>query len=447
MSKKILFSPVGGTDPISQTNGFEGALMQIARYWRPDILCLYMSKEILERQKQDGGEGRYLYCLHKLEEEVGSCFDIRIISREELEEVQLFDPIYMDFEKILGSIEERMDETDELLLNISSGTPAMKSALLVLATFLDYRCKCIQVDTPDKKMNEHIHKGDWKLEDFWDCDFDNEPEGKDRTHWEELPSLKLLKYEEIIKNFVNEYDYSAALKLAENIKGEQVRPYISKLDLAVARIELNNSKVNALIKDEDKNIYLPYESGDYRTLYEYILNLQVKVDRNEYADFLRGLSPVFVNIFALILKTNTGFNLRDYSFEAKDGGLMWNSKKLKNTEYESILNRAYSAPFKGNYVLADHLSKLIEKLIEDQGIKKCVSDLRDVEKKARNIAAHNIVHVDDSWIKEKTGYRSKEIIDKIHKACGYTSMNTGCCDWNSYQKMNEDIASTISANR
>lgn len=56
--KKVLFSPVGSTDPIS--NQRDGALLHIARVYKPDIIYLYLSKEMCELSDKDN---RYIYCL------------------------------------------------------------------------------------------------------------------------------------------------------------------------------------------------------------------------------------------------------------------------------------------------------------------------------------------------------------------------------------------------
>ena len=63
--KKILFSPVGGTDPISQVNVRDGSLLHIARVYQPDVIIMYMSKEVLAYHNSDN---RYVYCLEKLDE-------------------------------------------------------------------------------------------------------------------------------------------------------------------------------------------------------------------------------------------------------------------------------------------------------------------------------------------------------------------------------------------
>ena len=53
MGKTILFSPVGGTDPISWNNGYDGAMLHIARVYRPDKIILYLSAEMVEFHEKD----------------------------------------------------------------------------------------------------------------------------------------------------------------------------------------------------------------------------------------------------------------------------------------------------------------------------------------------------------------------------------------------------------
>ena len=153
MSRTILFSPVGGTDPIPQTNWRDGSMLHICRVYRPDVVYLYMSAEILRLHEADN---RYLYCLERLAERQNRDVEYHVIERPALNDVQLFDGFYDDFRKIIRDINDGMEEPDTLLLNISSGTPAMKSALLVLATLGEYACRLIQVETPTGGMKKCV---------------------------------------------------------------------------------------------------------------------------------------------------------------------------------------------------------------------------------------------------------------------------------------------------
>lgn len=111
-----------------------------------------------------------------------------------------------------------MDETDTLILNISSGTPAMKSGLLVLRTLGEFPCKMVQVITPARKMNEHIHKG-FEVEVAWGLNGDNEEGFENRCREVQCPTLDIIKKEEIIKKHVEVYDYGAALSVARTMPG------------------------------------------------------------------------------------------------------------------------------------------------------------------------------------------------------------------------------------
>ena len=151
MGKIILFSPVGGTDPISVANKKDGSLLHICRWYKPDEVILYMSAEIMENHKKDN---RYIYCLEKLSELINKKMEYRFIERPELTEVQDFNFFYNEFREILKQTYKQMNKGDKLLLNVSSGTPAMKSALLGISNLGELPFKAIQVTTPDESMNK-----------------------------------------------------------------------------------------------------------------------------------------------------------------------------------------------------------------------------------------------------------------------------------------------------
>lgn len=47
MGKKYLFSPIGNTDPIKYL--YDGSMLHICRYYEPDVVYLYLSKEMAEK--------------------------------------------------------------------------------------------------------------------------------------------------------------------------------------------------------------------------------------------------------------------------------------------------------------------------------------------------------------------------------------------------------------
>ena len=120
--QKILFSPLGGTDPIS--NFRDGSTSHICRIYKPDIVILYMSKEMYDYHVKDN---RYLYCLDKLSELIDHKFEVKLIERPELTEVQDFDYFYQEFETLLREIHKEYE--GEILLNISSWNPSNEKCI------------------------------------------------------------------------------------------------------------------------------------------------------------------------------------------------------------------------------------------------------------------------------------------------------------------------------
>ena len=55
---KILFSPIGGSDPIR--NFRDGSMLHICRYYLPDKVILYLTGEMYQHHLQDN---RYVFTL------------------------------------------------------------------------------------------------------------------------------------------------------------------------------------------------------------------------------------------------------------------------------------------------------------------------------------------------------------------------------------------------
>ena len=86
MSKVVLFSPVGGTDPISETNYRDGSMLHICRHYKPDVVFLYLSAEMVEKHKSDD---RYRYFIKRLYEKFDK--QIQIIPIEKVDLIDVSD--------------------------------------------------------------------------------------------------------------------------------------------------------------------------------------------------------------------------------------------------------------------------------------------------------------------------------------------------------------------
>ena len=73
------------------------------------------------------------------EKKLNHTFEVHIIENDQMVNVQQYDVFYKEFRSIISDIEKEKGEDDRLLVNMASGTPAMKSALLIMATLAEYR--------------------------------------------------------------------------------------------------------------------------------------------------------------------------------------------------------------------------------------------------------------------------------------------------------------------
>ena len=436
MGKTILFSPVGGTDPISLDNAYDGSLLHICRWYKPDEVYLYMSKEMLNFQEKDD---RYRYCIKKLAEMQEREIIVHEIERSELINVQDFNYFYEDFKECLSEIIAQ-NEDAEILVNISSGTPAMKSGLLVLITLGEFYCKTIQVITPVRKLNEHNHK-DYDVETLWDLNEDNLPNAENRCKVVYCPSLSYLKQGEIIKQLVREYDYKAALSAAELLPEESSRPYIDLLKLAYARLQLDNQNINVAVKKYDIPGF-PVRNEDAKKYFEYALALDIKKKRGEYGDFVRALSPLLADLFGMILYKECGIDVNKY-VEVVKKVPRWSRTKLSGTELDDILMTEFNNNFDYSPVSSIHILKIIEYKSRNPKVVKLVTSLREVEGNVRNIAAHEIVSVTEKMIKDKTQYTPDQVMGLVKEAFKYTNLNIREEYWDAYEEMNEFIISKI----
>ena len=404
---------------------------------------MYMSQLALDYEKEDR---RYEYCLRELYKKLGKELKLVKIERPGLEDVQEFDYFYGDFKSEINKIEAELDEGDELLLNTSSGTPAMKSAIVVLATLGDVNGQLIQVTTPEKTINTHVHEN-YDVKTLWELDPDNKPDHVNRCKPITCPSIVRYKNEEMIKKLISSYDYNAALDIVRMMNTEYTQNYIHLVEYACLRSQLDFDALTKLVNQYEIKLQLPVMTSVYRNTVEYALSLFVKAERGEYAEFVRGLTPLILELYVQLLKKETKINARDYCFIDKySGGYKWNARKVENDNktkaWLNIWNEYYSREFQYGYLQAIHLLLIIRERCGKDMVDKAEL-LRAVEENVRNSAAHEIGTVTAETVVKMTGYSCDKIISTIKDLFSYSGVVNNPDVWDSYCKMNQYIIDQI----
>ena len=431
---KILFSPVGMTDPIRYFK--DGALLNICRNHRPDKVYLYMSKEVLKFHDKDD---RYRYCLERLGELLGHKFEIELIKRPELEDVQLFDAFLTDFRDELTNIHAQYPDA-EILLNVSSGTPAMKSSLQILSLTMNFHCLPVQVSTPQKSSNPRIdEEKDLTPEEHWELNESNDAED-DRCIASPAENLLEEFEKQSVKKLINSYDYAAAYAIAKDSEmfSEKFKELLSA---ASSRVKLETKAATVFNKYNIRGIFTNAKYKDFADIEEYLLLLKIKLIKEEYADFLRSITPAIFELFRLYLKNKCGFEIFDNTYTDKYGVMKWDMEKLKGTKILAALDKKYNGFKADSFVNSDQLSVIIYEISAETAAKETADILRNkVENKLRNKAAHTIISITDDTVKSYTGMSSGEIFDKLKELlalCGYR-LNEDL-----YDKMNDILISEI----
>ena len=430
MSKTYLFSPIGNTDPIKYF--YDGSMLHICRYYKPDVVILYLSQEMILHHEKDN---RYVRSIELLGEKLGHTFEVRIIRDEQMVDVQQYDLFYHAFRRIIADIEEEMTPEDTLIVNMASGTPAMKSALLVMATLAEYRFLPIQVSTPKRRSN--LGREDYDVEKNWEMDTDNRPEMRKRCEEVRCVHLVQLLKMDMIKKHLQSYDYHAALQVGREIQRELDKEDYAWLETADARAVLDWERMNRFLP-KNNGVLWPVKAEDQnRVLLEYTLSLDLKVKRGEYADFIRAITPLGVDLLERVIEQYCGIYIEAY-YSSRDSQ-KWSRIKLADSEVLEILNRKFTDGFRFGPVYSYHLNTIVQAKCTDALMAQRVQKLVNVEQKVRNLAAHSIVSATPEWVKERTGKTVDEIMEIIKYICEKIGIADSQESWRSYDRMNKKI--------
>lgn len=445
--KTILFSPVGSTDPISGQH--DGALLHITRTYRPDMIYLYMSKEMCELEDRDS---RYTYCLDKLKELCDMDFEVRAIRRPELVDVHIFDIFLDEFQHIINGILAENGDC-RLLLNVSSGTPAMKSALQVIASMSEKNKIPVQVSSPKKAYNDIREdvKGEYLVDLQWELNEDNAEDYENRCTVSSSINMAARMKKEIIKKHINAYDYVAALRIAEDMDGFISEDAVRLIKAGALRLRLDRNACDRLMKNDSYDIF-PFKSREECRIAEYTILQYLKLKKGEYIDFARGMSPLIMVSVIRIIEKICGYSLdkiMDIDTNMQKKGIFaykWKAVAEINNEVKKAKIPSYrisTEKFVYNYEAVE----LLKVISSDNETKELIEKLHTIEQNLRNPVAHNITSVSPSVIKEFTvdskykpdGYSANDIMKMLVKLVRKAGINIKKEDFSSYDDMNREI--------
>lgn len=268
---KILISAVGTTDPIS--NDHDAALLHIARNYRPDKIVLVYSQEMLIKQDLIN---KVLLSIEDYNPIIE--IDSTILNNDE---VFLFDKMY----EVMGLIVQKYtNDDDEIILNLSSGTPQIISALFALNRINDYNTQAIQVATPKKGANrEYKPLTDSEIDALIVANQDNSLDFVDRSIKDKSEKFTQALVKRHLRSLIASFDYQAAEAI---INRKEYNKLLSKKRIAYIREKLNDFsrvfKNQSILSDI---LSFPLDDSQKKAL-NYYLMIDVLKEREHIADVL-----------------------------------------------------------------------------------------------------------------------------------------------------------------
>ena len=268
---KILISAVGTTDPIS--NNHDAALLHIARNYRPDKIVLVYSQEMMVKQDLINKVLLSIEGYNPIIE-----IDSTILNNDE---VFLFDKMY----EVMGQIVQKYTNDDnEIILNLSSGTPQIISALFALNRINDYNTQAIQVATPKKGANrEYKSLTDTEIDALIVENQDNSLDFVDRSIKDKSEKFTQALVKRHLRSLIASFDYQAAEAI---INRKEYNKLLSKKKIAYIREKLYDFsrvfKNQSILSDI---LSFPLDDSQKKAL-NYYLMIDVLKEREHIADVL-----------------------------------------------------------------------------------------------------------------------------------------------------------------
>ena len=422
---KILISAVGTTDPIS--NNHDAALLHIARNYRPDKIVLVYSQEMMVKQDLINKVLLSIEGYNPIIE-----IDSTILNNDE---VFLFDKMY----EVMGIIVQKYtNDDDEIILNLSSGTPQIISALFALNRINDYNTQAIQVATPKKGANrEYKPLTDTEIDALIVENQDNSVDFVDRSIKDKSEKFTQALVKRHLRSLIASFDYQAAEAI---INRKEYNKLLSKKRIAYIREKLNDFsrvfKNQSILSDI---LSFPLDDSQKKAL-NYYLMIDVLKEREHIADVLiKAKSLAEFVIEETIKKDHEGLivfdgNLpkRNPDFPDCEAILDDIDKKMKKSRgIEDTEERIFSVQSTLN--LLSYLN-ILEFYEYDSQLQTAINGILSLNGE-RNKVAHGLSEIDTRLLSRKKLKQLSENLRLLLIDC----LGIDSSYFNFYDKQNEEL--------
>ena len=311
-------------------------------------------------------------------------------------EVHIFDVMFQRFSDIL---QEYYTKEDEFILNLSSATPQIKSALFVINRLSGINVKAVQVSSPEHASNENIgHDNDENIDELIEVNEDNKVNFIDRTIEDNAEKFNQALLKKTARDFIEKYDYKAALDILDQLSDfpnlKSVRKEIRDIVGCLSKQDVPQGLRHKKFNEEEQKILSAY------------LTIELQRERG-------NVSESFIRI-----KNLTEFILEDY-IEKRNPGLI--------DDYCESIQKYYLSLF--------DYSKLL-KATREFKLRKTIAPIIEMNS-SRNTVAHSLSPLDSDAVKQ-LGIAMKTLKTLVREQYHFSQS-----DFNFYQDLNKKLLNKL----
>ena len=276
----VLFSAVGKSDPINK--GYDGPLTHIVRRYCPEKVYLFYTKEMKKYKHAINYALKYIS---------PNCEIENIIS--DIENAFDFDAFSSSFNELLKMVKEK-NPGSRVLVNVSSGTPQIKTTLGLLSVTFG-NITPIQVTDPDHESGRKETPFDPEkdsIENEMEVNLDSLDDAHDRCLEPGFVFFRKTLLEAQILRLIKSYDYHGAYKLFmdEYILSDKLK---SLLEHAFNRISYDSEKAEKIARETGlEHILYPIKETRPKVACEYFNITKIRSLNEEITDTLLRIKPL-----------------------------------------------------------------------------------------------------------------------------------------------------------
>lgn len=412
--QKIFFTCFGTTDPVRGMR--DGGMLHILRFYRPEAVYLFLSREIAELDRTDRRiEKTFAYLQENWD---GYCPEVI------RQETDIADPSDMDIllEPMQGMFQRAVTEHPdaEVLINLSSGTPQMQIILAQLALDSRYHCRGIQVKNPERASGqaERTNSDRYPVDEALGLNEDEEPGTPNRCCEPQMLAMRREAVRSQLNGLLAQRNYAAIAQMGGDLpapipKLARHLDYRSHFQLKQAEQEAANLTGLKILVGRGCYPYPIYE------LLEYFAVLKNLVYLKRYTDFMLRLNPFLVRLQRILLDAAA----KPFGFSAKD--LITTADRREQIipehiqsvcpELYAFMLDAFDAPPVARDVSIRGLNVMLRFFRADAETLELLDSCERGNQVLRNRAAHTLFTVSAEDILRECGIGAETLVQRLEK--------------------------------